>query len=243
MHAFATPIGVNAVGAVQSIDLLQTPHVLVLSTFGYDRTMIMNEMICSIISRTSPAESRFLLIDPLMINFYTYKDLPHLLIEPIHDAKQSVMCIRWVGKEMERRGALLADAGVATVEEYNAKCKRAKRTAMMLPRIVVAIHEVGDVMMTEGIDMSVFLIPLLEKAHLVGIHLVCGTAYFGPKVLRPTMLASFPGVVCCWGHAGGFRAFSVWIFSRRCRIQRRPIFSIRHYPSCCRSEAESFLEC
>ncbi len=190
----ASPIGVTAMGTLQLIDLEQTPHVLVLSSFAYDRTMLMNTILCALIAKCAPSEVRLLLLDPMGVNFSAYRDVPHLLVEPLHDVKQSVMGIRWAFREMERRLQILKEAEVDSVEAYNEKCVREKQKAKKLARIVMVLPEIGESAALESIDLSVFLMPMLQLGQMVGMHLICGTANFEPRILRPSFVSSFQAI-------------------------------------------------
>jgi S-DNA-T family DNA segregation ATPase FtsK/SpoIIIE len=101
------------------MDLAKTPHLLVAGGTGSGKSVGVNTMILSLLYRFAPANLRLILIDPKMLEFAPFKDIPHLLVPPITDSALATNVLAWACKEMDRRYALLAEAGVKNIAEYN----------------------------------------------------------------------------------------------------------------------------
>ncbi len=114
-------LGNDIVGRAVSIDLAKTPHLLVAGATGSGKSVGVNAMICSMMYSRTPEELRMILIDPKMLEFSIYQDIPHLLLPVITDAEKANLALRWTVNEMERRYALLSDARVRNIVGYNEK--------------------------------------------------------------------------------------------------------------------------
>ena len=114
-------LGKDIVGKLISIDLAKAPHLLVAGATGSGKSVGVNSMLCSLLYTCSPDDLRLILIDPKMLEFSIYQDIPHLLLPVITDAEKANLALRWTVGEMERRYAMLSEARVRNLEGYNAK--------------------------------------------------------------------------------------------------------------------------
>ena len=114
-------LGKDIVGKCVSIDLGKAPHLLVAGATGSGKSVGVNGMLCSLLYACTPEQLRLILIDPKMLEFSVYKDIPHLLLPVITDAEKANLALRWAVNEMERRYALLSDAGVRDLAGFNKK--------------------------------------------------------------------------------------------------------------------------
>jgi S-DNA-T family DNA segregation ATPase FtsK/SpoIIIE len=117
--ALPMALGRDGEGRSFYMDLAKTPHLLVAGGTGSGKSVGVNTMILSMLYRFSPADLRLLLIDPKMLEFAPYNDIPHLLVPPITHPAQATVALAWACKEMDRRYEVLAKAGVKNIEEYN----------------------------------------------------------------------------------------------------------------------------
>ncbi|KIG15257.1 Cell division protein FtsK [Enhygromyxa salina] len=114
-------LGKDIVGKAVSIDLGKSPHLLVAGATGSGKSVGVNAMLCSLLYSCTPDQLRLILIDPKMLEFSIYRDIPHLLLPVITDAEKANLALRWAVNEMERRYALLSGAKVRDIKGYNKK--------------------------------------------------------------------------------------------------------------------------
>lgn len=114
-------LGKDIVGKCVSVDLAKAPHLLVAGATGSGKSVGVNGMLCSLLHACTPEQLRMILIDPKMLEFSVYKDIPHLLLPVITDAEKANLALRWAVNEMERRYALLSEAGVRDINGFNKK--------------------------------------------------------------------------------------------------------------------------
>ncbi|NVB36482.1 DNA translocase FtsK 4TM domain-containing protein [Pseudenhygromyxa sp. WMMC2535] len=120
-HRLPLVLGKDIVGKSVSIDLGKAPHLLVAGATGSGKSVGVNAMLCSLLYSCTPEELRLILIDPKMLEFSIYRDIPHLLLPVITDAEKANLALRWAVNEMERRYALLSEAKVRDIKGYNKK--------------------------------------------------------------------------------------------------------------------------
>lgn len=114
-------LGKDITGKAVSIDLGKAPHLLVAGATGSGKSVGVNSMLCSLLYSCTPEDLRMILIDPKMLEFSIYRDIPHLLLPVITDAEKANLALRWAVNEMERRYALLSEAKVRDIKGYNKK--------------------------------------------------------------------------------------------------------------------------
>ena len=114
-------LGKDIVGKAVALDLAKSPHLLVAGATGSGKSVGVNAMLCSLLYSCTPEELRLILIDPKMLEFSVYRDIPHLLLPVITDAEKANLALRWAVNEMERRYASLSEAGVRDIRGFNKK--------------------------------------------------------------------------------------------------------------------------
>jgi DNA segregation ATPase FtsK/SpoIIIE, S-DNA-T family len=112
-------LGKDIEGMPFVFDLAKAPHLLIAGTTGSGKSVAVNSMIMSILLKATPEEVRFLMVDPKMLELSVYEGIPHLLLPVVTDPKKAALALRWAVEEMERRYALLAEAGVRNIAGYN----------------------------------------------------------------------------------------------------------------------------
>lgn len=183
-------LGKDIVGAPFVTDLKKLPHLLIAGTTGSGKSVGINAMLLSLLYRNSPKTLRLIMIDPKMLEFSMYNDIPHLLTPVITQAKQAVGVLQNLVSEMERRYKLMAQTKTKNIESYNAKMKAQGEETM--PFIVIIIDELADLMMTSGKDVEFSIGRLAQMARASGIHLIVATQRPSVDVVTGLIKANLP---------------------------------------------------
>lgn len=183
-------LGKDIVGKPFITDLKKLPHLLIAGTTGSGKSVGINSMILSLLYKNSPDTLRLLMIDPKMLEFSIYNDIPHLLTPVITKAKQAIVALNNMVGEMERRYTLMAETRTKNIENYNEKSK--KEGGELFPYIVVIIDELADLMMTSGKDVEYSIARLAQMARASGIHLIVATQRPSVDVVTGLIKANLP---------------------------------------------------
>ncbi|EOU2822783.1 cell division protein FtsK [Campylobacter lari] len=183
-------LGKDIVGDPFITDLKKLPHLLIAGTTGSGKSVGINSMLLSLLYRNSPKTLRLMMIDPKMLEFSIYNDIPHLLTSVITDPKKAVNALSNMVAEMERRYRLMAEAKTKNIENYNEKIK--DQGGEILPFIVVIIDELADLMMTAGKDVEFYIGRLAQMARASGIHLIVATQRPSVDVVTGVVKANLP---------------------------------------------------
>jgi S-DNA-T family DNA segregation ATPase FtsK/SpoIIIE len=183
-------LGKDIVGKPFVTDLKKLPHLLIAGTTGSGKSVGINAMILSLLYKNSPDTLRLMMIDPKMLEFSIYNDIPHLLTPVITKPKQAVVALNNMVAEMERRYELMADTRTKNIENYNEKIK--KTGGEHFPYIVVIIDELSDLMMTSGKDVEISIARLAQKSRACGIHLIVATQRPSVDVVTGLIKANLP---------------------------------------------------
>ncbi len=186
-------LGKDIVGKPFITDLKKLPHLLIAGTTGSGKSVGINAMILSLLYKNSPDTLRLLMIDPKMLEFSTYNDIPHLLTPVITKPKQAIAALNNMVLEMERRYELMAETRTKNIENYNVKAE--KEGSEHFPYIVVVIDELADLMMTSGKDVELSIARLAQKARACGIHLIVATQRPSVDVVTGLIKANLPSRV------------------------------------------------
>ncbi|OIP55776.1 MAG: cell division protein FtsK [Helicobacteraceae bacterium CG2_30_36_10] len=183
-------LGKDIVGKPFITDLKKLPHLLIAGTTGSGKSVGINAMILSLLYKNSPDQLRLLMIDPKMLEFSIYNDIPHLLTPVITKPKQAIVALNNMVSEMERRYELMSENRTKSIENYNEKVK--KEGGEHFPYIVVIIDELADLMMTSGKDVEHSIARLAQMARASGIHLVVATQRPSVDVVTGLIKANLP---------------------------------------------------
>ena len=183
-------LGKDIVGKPFITDLKKLPHLLIAGTTGSGKSVGINAMILSLLYRNSPDQLRLIMIDPKMLEFSIYNDIPHLLTPVITKAKQAIVALNNMVGEMERRYRLMSETRTKNIENYNEKAKR--DGGEVFPYIVVIIDELADLMMTSGKDVEFSIGRLAQMARASGIHLIVATQRPSVDVVTGLIKANLP---------------------------------------------------
>ncbi len=166
-------LGRDVSGNPTYADLARMPHLLISGSTGSGKTIMISNLILSLLYRNSPEILRLILVDPKRVEFPVYNELPHLLSPVIFDAQKAVNALKWLIAEMERRFDILSKGSSRDIASYNEKVF--KENEAPLPYIVLIIDELADLMAARGREMEAGIVRLAQMARAVGIHLVVAT--------------------------------------------------------------------
>ena len=217
-HLLPLALGETIGGEPYVADLARMPHLLIAGTTGSGKSVGVNAMILSILYRHSPAECRFIMIDPKMLELSVYDGIPHLLAPVVTDPKKAVVALKWTVREMEDRYRRMSKLGVRNIASYNERAREAvakgehfERTVQTgfdeqgrpvyesekirpepLPFLVVVMDEMADLMLVAGKDVEGAVQRLAQMARAAGIHLIMATQRPSVDVITGTIKANFP---------------------------------------------------
>ncbi|HEX6922806.1 MAG TPA: DNA translocase FtsK, partial [Bacillales bacterium] len=177
-------------------DLSTMPHLLVAGATGSGKSVCINAMITSLLTRTKPHEVKMIMIDPKMVELNVYNGVPHLLTPVVTDPKKASQALKKVVSEMERRYELFSESGTRNIESYNNWLKRqnegAEEKQPYLPYVVVIIDELADLMMVASKDVEDSITRLAQMARAAGIHLIIATQRPSVDVITGVIKANIP---------------------------------------------------
>ncbi len=187
----ATCLGVDVAGNPVYCDIAKMPHILIAGTTGSGKSVCINSLLVSMLYKATPEEVKFILIDPKKIELGVYNGVPHLLVPVVSDPKKAAGALAWAVGEMERRFALIEEVGVRDIRSYNevAKTEDDRET---LPRIVIVIDELADLMMMARDNVESSICRIAQKARAAGMHLVIGTQRPSVDVITGLIKANVP---------------------------------------------------
>ncbi len=186
----AIALGKDIVGKPFVTDLKKLPHLLIAGTTGSGKSVGINAMILSLLYRNSPDRLKLMMIDPKMLEFSIYNDIPHLLTPVITQPKKAIAALSNMVAEMERRYKMMSQTRTKNIETYNEKA--AKEGREELPYIVVVIDELADLMMTGGKEVEFSIARLAQMARASGIHLIVATQRPSVDVVTGLIKANLP---------------------------------------------------
>ncbi|HVQ74898.1 MAG TPA: DNA translocase FtsK [Candidatus Binatia bacterium] len=181
-------LGKDTTGNPVVADLAAMPHLLIAGSTGSGKSVGLNAMICSLLYKATPAEVRFLLIDPKRLELGMYEGIPHLLAPVVTDAKEAAMRLKWIVGKMDDRYKLLQGKAVRNIEGFNREVPPEER----LPYWVVVVDELADLMMVSAGEVQNSLVRLAQIARAVGIHLIVATQRPSVDVVTGLIKANFP---------------------------------------------------
>jgi len=186
----AIALGKDIVGKPFVTDLKKLPHLLIAGTTGSGKSVGINAMILSLLYRNSPDRLKLMMIDPKMLEFSIYNDIPHLLTPVITQPKKAIAALSNMVAEMERRYKMMSQTRTKNIETFNEKA--AKEGREELPYIVVVIDELADLMMTGGKEVEFSIARLAQMARASGIHLIVATQRPSVDVVTGLIKANLP---------------------------------------------------
>ncbi len=183
-------LGKDIVGKPFITDLKKLPHLLIAGTTGSGKSVGLNSMILSLLYKNSPDNLKLIMIDPKMLEFSIYNDIPHLLTPVITKPTEAINALANMVMEMEKRYAMMADTRTKNIENYNEKARQNGYDEF--PYIVVIIDELADLMMTSGKEVELSIARLAQMARASGIHLIVATQRPSVDVVTGLIKANLP---------------------------------------------------
>ncbi len=184
-------LGVDVAGNPVYCDIAKMPHILIAGTTGSGKSVCINSLLVSMLYKATPEEVKFILIDPKKIELGVYNGVPHLLVPVVSDPKKAAGALAWAVGEMERRFALIEEVGVRDIRSYN-DVARMEEDREILPRIVIVIDELADLMMMARDNVESSICRIAQKARAAGMHLVIGTQRPSVDVITGLIKANVP---------------------------------------------------
>jgi DNA segregation ATPase FtsK/SpoIIIE-like protein len=205
-------LGKDIAGYPMVADLARMPHLLIAGATGTGKSVSIHTMIASVLFNATPDDVRFILIDPKMLELSVYENIPHLLVPVLVDPDKAAAALAWAVKEMERRYRVMRDMAVRNIDGYNQalaagqKGLSARGQALpslddedsgpiehrRLPKIIIVIDELADLMLAEGKALERDITRLAQKARAAGIHLILATQRPSVDVLTGLIKANLP---------------------------------------------------
>ncbi|MTI57359.1 FtsK/SpoIIIE family DNA translocase [Geosporobacter ferrireducens] len=183
-------LGKDIAGNPVTADLAKMPHMLIAGATGSGKSVCINTLITSILFKATPDEVRLVLIDPKVVELNNYNGIPHLLIPVVTEPKKAASALNWAVQEMTNRYKLFAQNGVRDINSYNEKQLREENEA--LPKIVVIIDELADLMMVAPGQVEDAICRLAQMARAAGIHLIVATQRPSVDVITGVIKANIP---------------------------------------------------
>ena len=188
--SLAVALGQDVSGQPVVADLSRMPHLLIAGTTGSGKSVCIEALTTCLVMNNTPDELRLAMLDPKMVELVRFNGLPHLLGNVETEIDRMLGVLRWALAEMDHRYRLLEEARVRDLEGYNRKMERKKQQP--LPRIVVMVDELADLMMSAPDQTEQAVVRLAQMARATGIHLVVATQRPSTDVVTGLIKANFP---------------------------------------------------
>jgi S-DNA-T family DNA segregation ATPase FtsK/SpoIIIE len=181
-------LGKDSSGEALVSDLTKMPHLLIAGTTGSGKSVCINSIITGVLLTKRPDEVKMILIDPKMVEMTAFNTIPHLMCPIVTETQMAVQILEWATVKMDERYALLSEARVKNITEFNAlapdeivrrfspsSAEEEEKIPKKLPYIVIVIDELADLMMTAPKEIEAYIVRLAQKSRAVGIHIVLAT--------------------------------------------------------------------
>ncbi len=198
-------LGKDSSGEALVSDLASMPHLLIAGTTGSGKSVCINTIIAGILLTRRPDDVKMILIDPKMVEMTAFNTIPHLMTPIVTETRRAVQILEWATIKMDERYAILAEARVKNIAEFNALgaeeiIKRFEPTSpdeeakipKKLPYVVIIIDELADLMMTAAKEIEAHIVRLAQKSRAVGIHIVLATQRPQATVVTGLIKANMP---------------------------------------------------
>ena len=189
-------LGQDVAGKNVYFDIKKMPHMIIAGTTGAGKSVCINCVICSLLYKNPPDKVKLVMIDPKKVEFNVYQHIPHLYCPIISDPRKAAGALASAVAEMERRYSLVEDVGVRDIDSYN-KATANDPDREYLPKLIIIIDELADLMMTAKQDVELFITRIAQKARAVGIHLIIGTQRPSVDVITGLIKANVPSRIAC----------------------------------------------
>ena len=190
-------LGKDVTGNPVFADIAKMPHVLVAGATGMGKSVCINSILISILYKARPDEVKFIMVDPKKVEFNGYNGIPHLLVPVVTDVKQAAGALMWAVEQMEKRYDLMESLEVRKLDAYNEKVRENPALGEPLPKIVIVIDELNDIMLQVRKPAEDLIMSIAQKARAAGIHLIIGTQRPSVDVITGVIKANIPSRISC----------------------------------------------
>lgn len=206
-HPLYVALGKDITGNPHFANVARMPHALIAGTTGSGKSVMIHNLIVSLLYRNSPEQLRIIMVDPKRVELTLYNGIPHLLTEVITDAKKALLSLKWAVKEMERRYDILQAERVQNIASYHSGVYKPAKDKFVadgspeearaelpesLPYIVIVMDELADLMHTYPRELEAAIVRLAQMSRAVGIHLLIATQRPSVNVITGTIKANIP---------------------------------------------------
>ena len=182
------PLGRDVSGKPIVADLETMPHLLIAGATGSGKSVCMNAFLMALLYQNTPEDLKFIMVDPKRVELGPYNHIPYLLTPVIKDPEKAALSLRWIVAEMGRRYQVLSEAKVRNIKEFQSL----KNPSEKMPRIVVVVDELADLMMAAGKEVEASICRVAQMARAVGIHLIIATQRPSVDVITGLIKANIP---------------------------------------------------
>lgn len=185
-------LGKDVEGNILISGMEDMPHLLIAGATGSGKSVCINSIITSVIYKSSPKDVKLMLIDPKVVELSVYNGIPHLLIDVVTNPKKAAFALNWAVDEMEKRYLAFAENHVRDLKGYNKKMVEEGREDEKLPKILIIVDELADLMMVASKEIEEYIARLAQKARAAGMHLILATQRPSVDVITGTIKANIP---------------------------------------------------
>ena len=185
-------LGKDVEGNILISGMEDMPHLLIAGATGSGKSVCINSIITSVIYKSSPKDVKLMLIDPKVVELSVYNGIPHLLIDVVTNPKKAAFALNWAVDEMEKRYLAFAENHVRDLKGYNKKMVEEGREDKKLPKILIIVDELADLMMVASKEIEEYIARLAQKARAAGMHLILATQRPSVDVITGTIKANIP---------------------------------------------------
>lgn len=190
ISSLTLPLGRDVSGAAVVANLEDMPHLLIAGATGSGKSVCMNTFLTALLFQNAPHELKFILVDPKRVELIPYDNIPHLLTPVITESDKALQALRWAVAEMGRRLHRFSEVKARNLEEYNSL---QENDSTMMPRIVIVIDELADLMMRQyRKDTETMIARIAQMARATGMHLILATQRPSVDVITGTIKANIP---------------------------------------------------
>lgn len=183
----AVALGLDVSGKPMITDLARMPHSLIAGQTGSGKSIALNAFLASILFRASPAEVKFILVDPKRVEFTQYNGIPHLLAPVITEGDKVISALKYLTAEMDNRYKMFAEVGARNIQSYNEMSG-----FQALPYIVLVVDELADIMLLSPAEVEDSITRLAQMSRATGIHMLIATQRPSVDVLTGLIKANIP---------------------------------------------------
>jgi S-DNA-T family DNA segregation ATPase FtsK/SpoIIIE len=206
-HPLLVALGKDVTGHAHFANIARMPHALIAGTTGSGKSIMIHNLVVSLLFRNSPDQLRLLMVDPKRVELTLYEGIPHLLTPVITDAKKTLLMLKWAVKEMERRYDVLQQKKIQNLDSYHTNIYQPAKKAWEeagsqeedradlpepLPYIVILMDELADLMHSYPRELEALIVRLAQMSRAVGIHLILATQRPSVNVITGTIKANIP---------------------------------------------------